>query len=317
MINHLAAEPRSIAIETLEQKRNKYFKNVCLEIVPIDKVIAEQFLKTNFDNNRKLSMPKVKLYAKEMLTGEWSADSNMICFNSEGRLINGQHRLHAIALSDTVHTFVVAKNMPTEAARAFDQGRARTQVDRINISGINMGQKHNTIIRNSMTKMGTLRLGSKFFREKSTDLQIQQLYQAHKNFVDYMAANKRWKLSIVNAVALKMYVELRNQERLNNAFYTDGQCAHDRATHFLQIVYDDKKRSFQEDNQTDSAARLLRIKIQDNPKSASVGNWNDFAEYSYTLKAGHAFAFRNHLRQLHRAAQDPFTYIFDLPATCG
>lgn len=313
MLNDYPASVLSLAASC---HRNKYFEKVDVVICSVNKIIAQDFLKTNFLNNRKLSMPKVKLYAKEMLAGEWSADSNMICFDSEGCLINGQHRLHAVVLSDTTQTFVIARNMPTEAARAFDQGRARNQVDRINISGINMGQKHNTIIRNAMTKMETKKIGSRFFREKSTDLQIQQLYQAHKDFVDYMVSNKRWKLSVVNAVALKIYVELRNQERLNNAFYKDGQCAHDRATHFLQIAYDDKKRSFQEDNQIDSAARLLRIKIQDNPKSASVGNWNDFAEYTYTLKAGHAFAFRNNLRSLHRAAQDPFTYIFDLPATC-
>ena len=113
--------------------RNKYFKNVEIEIRTVNSKFASCMLQQNFRNNRKLSMPKVKLYANEMLAGEWSADSNMICFDTEGCLINGQHRLHAVLLSDTVQTFVIARNMPTESARVFDQGRARNQVDRINI----------------------------------------------------------------------------------------------------------------------------------------------------------------------------------------
>lgn len=309
--------PASILPVAASCYKNKYFENVDVMIASVDKKIAESFLKTNFRNNRKLSVAKVKLYANEMLSEEWSADSNMICFDSEGCLINGQHRLHAVILSDTVQTFVIARNMPTESARVFDQGRARNQVDRINIAGFNMKQKHNTIVRNAMTRMESKRIGAKFYREKKTDVEIQQVYQDHKDFVDYMVDSKRWKNSIVNSVALKIYAELKHQENLGNGFYDDGQGAHDRATHFLQIVYDDKKRSFQEDNKIDSAARLLRRKIQNNPKSTAQGNWNDFAEYTYTLKAGHAFAFRKNLQILNRAAQDPFTCILDLPATCG
>jgi hypothetical protein len=298
---------------------NKYFKDVEIDIRTINAKLAACMLELNFRNNRKLSMQKVKMYANEMLTGEWSADSNMICFDTEGCLINGQHRLHAVIASDTVQTFVVATNMPTESARVFDQGKARNQVDRINISGFKMNQKHNTIVRNAMTRMDSKRIGAKFYREKKTDLEIQQVYQDHKDFIDYMVDNssKRWKNSIINSIALKIYAELKNQENLGNGFYDDGQGAHDRATHFLQIVYDDRKRSFQEDNKIDNAARLLRRKMQNNPKSNAQGNWNDFAEYTYTLKAGHAFAFRRNLQVLNRAAQDPFTCILDLPATCG
>lgn len=299
--------------------RNKYFKGVEIDVRTVNAKLAACMLELNFRNNRKLSMQKVKMYANEMLTGEWSADSNMICFDTEGCLINGQHRLHAVIASDTVQTFVVATNMPTESARVFDQGKARNQVDRINISGFKMKQKHNTIVRNAMTRMDSKRIGAKFYREKKTDLEIQQVYQDHKDFIDYMVDNssKRWKNSIINSIALKIYAELKNQENLGNGFYDDGQGAHDRATHFLQIVYDDRKRSFQEDNKIDNAARLLRRKMQNNPKSTAQGNWNDFAEYTYTLKAGHAFAFRRNLQVLNRAAQDPFTCILDLPATCG
>jgi hypothetical protein len=307
-----------ILLLAASSSRNKYFKNVEIEIRTVNAKLAGCMLQQNFRNNRKLSRPKVKLYANEMLAGEWSADSNMICFDTEGCLINGQHRLHAVLLSDTVQTFVIARNMPTESARVFDQGRARNQVDRINISGFKMNQKHNTIVRNAMTKMESKRIGAKFYREKHTDVEIQQVYEDHKDFVDYMVdSSKRWKNSIVNSIALKIYVELKNQENIGNGFFDDGQVAHDRATHFLQIVYDDKKRSFQEDNKIDSAARLLRRKIQNNPRSTAQGNWNDFAEYTYTLKAGHAFAFRKNLQVLNRAAQDPFTCILDLPATCG
>lgn len=307
-----------ILVLAASSPRNKYFKHVEIEIRTINAKLAAYMLELNFRNNRKLSMQKVKMYANEMLTGEWSADSNMICFDTEGCLINGQHRLHAVIASDTVQTFVVATNMPTESARAFDQGRARNQVDRINISGFKMKQKHNTIVRNAMTRMESKRIGAKFYREKKTDLEIQQVYQDHKDFVDYMVDNsKRWKNSIINSIALKIYAELKKQENLGNGFYDDGQGAHDRATHFLQIVYDDRKRSFQEDNKIDNAARLLRRKMQNNPKSTAQGNWNDFTEYTYTLKAGHAFAFRRNLQVLNRAAQDPFTCILDLPATCG
>lgn len=319
MTNPLTPFPLDLPMTHLETvgklPRESYFRNVLIRVVSIDPTLAKFLLQKNFRNNRKLSRPKVKLYAKEMLTGEWSADSNMICFDPEGLLINGQHRLEAIVESGTTQTFAMAFNMPNESARVFDQGRARTQVDRINIAGFNMKQKHNTIVRNAMTRMETKRIGAKYYREKTTDQEIKQVYQDHKDFVDFMVKNKSWRNSIVNSVALKIYVELKHQESLHNGFYEDGQGAHDRANHFLQIVYDDRKRSFQEDNETDNAARLLRRKMQSNPKSSAVGNWNDFAEYCFTVKAGHAFAFRKNMQVLQKAAQDPFSCILDLPAT--
>ena len=58
--------------------------------------MAQKWLGKN-NNIRKLKDPLVKRYAACMVAGDWDSNGESIKFNTDGELIDGQHRLTAIA----------------------------------------------------------------------------------------------------------------------------------------------------------------------------------------------------------------------------
>jgi hypothetical protein len=91
------------------------------DIQLISPQIAEEYLKRN-RKNRKISEKQVKRLAREMANGRWSLNGEPIQFNSDGDLINGQHRLSAIVLSGvSVYILVVMGITDPNAFATIDQ----------------------------------------------------------------------------------------------------------------------------------------------------------------------------------------------------
>ena len=59
---------------------------------------ATQILATQNTGNRSISRRHVAVLAEEIKAGRWKLNGDTICFNGS-RLIDGQHRLSAIAAS--------------------------------------------------------------------------------------------------------------------------------------------------------------------------------------------------------------------------
>lgn len=97
-------------------------------------------------SNRPHSKAVSKLYANEMLRGQWKENGEPIIFgiDEEGNehLISGQHRLHALLLvqkaieageqwgaAQTEFDCVIVCNVPMEAADSVDKGKTRNHAD--------------------------------------------------------------------------------------------------------------------------------------------------------------------------------------------
>lgn len=66
------------------------------------------------DNNAKhrpIKDKKVAEYMAEMQDGHWKLNGKTICFDSTGRLLNGQHRLSAVVRSGVPLTTVVVRGL--------------------------------------------------------------------------------------------------------------------------------------------------------------------------------------------------------------
>lgn len=87
---------------------------------------AKGFLVANTGNYRNLSDHKVKKYAEDMRAGDWPLTSNGIAFNGDGRLIDGQHRLHACVLANVSFPTIILRYAPEGAEVATDTGMKRT-----------------------------------------------------------------------------------------------------------------------------------------------------------------------------------------------
>lgn len=89
---------------------------------------AQEWLKTNIAN-RPLSLRRIENYAKAMSDGVWQLNGDTIRFNTNGNLIDGQHRLSACVKSGKPFQSYVARGLEHEAFDTIDQGKSRSISD--------------------------------------------------------------------------------------------------------------------------------------------------------------------------------------------
>lgn len=95
--------------------------------------MAKTYLEANV-SNRPLRRRRVMEYAKAMETGEWSSDVvDPICISVNGNLMNGQHRLMAIIMSNKSIPMYIQYGLPEDHYKYIDSGLPRNLADRINV----------------------------------------------------------------------------------------------------------------------------------------------------------------------------------------
>lgn len=90
---------------------------------------AEAYLRKNLVN-RPIRESKVKQYTRDMLSGRWNEGSgDTIRFNTDGELIDGQHRLTAVLKSGKTFKWLVVRGIDKKAQRTMDTGAPRSPAD--------------------------------------------------------------------------------------------------------------------------------------------------------------------------------------------
>lgn len=97
--------------------------------------IAETWLGRN-TNNRRVRRARVDAYARDMEAGEWQENGDAICFDSDGNLLDGQHRLMARVTSGTTGLMLVVRNLPPTVQDTKDDGAKRTMADTFGFHGV-------------------------------------------------------------------------------------------------------------------------------------------------------------------------------------
>jgi hypothetical protein len=115
----------------------KLHGSLTTESVKIGPKEAARLLGLNVSDNRRLNKGHVATLARQMRLGLWAPNlPDGLSFSVSGKLLNGQHRLHAVLASKTEHVFRVTWNVPeVEGALAlpFDELRVRSVSDRTNL----------------------------------------------------------------------------------------------------------------------------------------------------------------------------------------
>lgn len=104
------------------------------ELETITPTIAKAWLDKN-TNNRSLRKITVEKYAHDIATGGWQLTFDPIRFDTNGTLLDGQHRLAACVLADKPFQALVVYGMPEESISAIDIGRARSTADVLRLNG--------------------------------------------------------------------------------------------------------------------------------------------------------------------------------------
>ncbi len=101
------------------------------EDVHVDAALAELFLAVNAPFNRPVSWRRVEAWAQQMIKGKWDKPHPQgFVFSSDGELIDGQHRCHALIMAakkrpDVHLTVPVHHNYPPDTYRRMDGGSKR------------------------------------------------------------------------------------------------------------------------------------------------------------------------------------------------
>lgn len=85
--------------------------------------------------NRTIKEDKVKMYARDMAAEVWELNGEPLIFASNGRILDGQHRLAACVESGKAFRTHVVENVPHTAMRTIDTGIIRSMGDQLTIAG--------------------------------------------------------------------------------------------------------------------------------------------------------------------------------------
>ena len=97
----------------------------------IEMITPEQAARLLASNhaNRPLKKRKVDEYAGAMSRGEWMVNGEGLLFGQDGRLLNGQHRLHACIKSGAAFPSLVVRGIQDHAFDTIDTGIKRSMSD--------------------------------------------------------------------------------------------------------------------------------------------------------------------------------------------
>lgn len=154
-----------------------------VERVMVTPAMAKKWLDVSREN-RKISDAYVEAYARDMIAGAWVPWVSMIILGTDGAVLDGQHRLAAIAKSGISCGFVVmfndgmgksAKNIPIDGQRGrsanfvLDERAAYCAVARVAIAAMNRWSTSKVthreigevidVMRDHLDRMFTLRAG--------------------------------------------------------------------------------------------------------------------------------------------------------------
>lgn len=104
-------------------------------VIDITPKLAAQWLKT-IKHQRSLNEFTVQKYIHQLESGEWALNGETIKFDSNGALIDGQHRLQAIVQSGKKGRSLVVRGVDPRTVTTIDTGRNRDFRDTLTYAGI-------------------------------------------------------------------------------------------------------------------------------------------------------------------------------------
>lgn len=105
-----------------------------VKIEQITPAMADKYLST-MTRNRKLRDSAVVRFCHIIERGEWRLTTDAIGFDSNGHLINGQHRLTACVVSGKTLMFLVVRNLRSETQDILDTNLIRSTADALRLDG--------------------------------------------------------------------------------------------------------------------------------------------------------------------------------------
>jgi len=109
---------------------------VTFETVWVTPELAAEWIKTQ-EKNRPVRDRTVVQFSRDMLHGSWMNTGEPVKFDTNGHLIDGQHRLYAVVKAGIAAgvEMTVARDVPKEAMEVMDSGTKRSVSDALGLRG--------------------------------------------------------------------------------------------------------------------------------------------------------------------------------------
>jgi len=239
---------------------------------------ADTVLKERNTENRRLDSYRVKKYVRDVIDNHWMVNNDDICFDKDGILLNGQHRLAAVVEAKRVAKMSFKFGLDDKVLSTIDEGKTRTNLDVIKLMH-QRGNHHTLSAANYvMEQMGI----------KRTCPRVEQL-EFHERHFDAAAF----------ACQLTASPFARNpvHAAILRAWY---HCDRDRLKQFIDIL----QTGIYDGNPEDSAAVSLRRYI-DAHRLAQTGPARNVL-YAKTESAISHFCNRHPITRLYGTCEELF-----------
>ena len=278
------------------------YKNVTPPVEVLTSQQAVEYLSHNFDNNRDLRPAQVKKFINLIKEERFLLTNDAICFDEEGQLVNGQHRLTALKECNRhAAPFLVARNLPFECVEALDLGKVREMHERLNISGVDIEKIECAAVRHAMSSCGS-QIGTQEYSEGKWDKLVATCYNTWKDYFELLAKKDLLSAHIPGyffGAGLKIYAEMKAYPKA----YPHGMTPEKRAIHAIEILKNGFADSYEQNNEYDAAlVRVGRVKT-DQPTGT---NFLNAKTWKLVVSGSHNFMIGRSPQKLVGIKNDPF-----------
>lgn len=217
---------------------------------------AAKWLEKHNPKNRNLRRHTVIAFAADMTRGAWSPTHQGIAFDTDGNLIDGQHRLAAIVKSGVTLSFLICRDVPKRIAGvkgdvmdAIDRGNARSIADVLKLAhGLKVDAN---LIAACCAMIGKLAFGSEHPTDRTKKLTLSQtlaVLERYRVGLKFVSENRPSTIGlrpapICSAIAFAHAAEPKHTEEFYRAFATGvgidaGSPVLTARNHFLNENFD-------------------------------------------------------------------------------
>ncbi len=181
-------------------------------------------------DNRAIRWNRVSSYAQAMKAGRWIDTGESIKFDTEGRLIDGQHRLLACVEANLPMSVMVVRGLPTDAFKAIDCGLPRKTSDVVQATGVaNSRDVVATVALLLAWRFDCLRDSTKKAKLVTRD-DVLEFIEIHRDTIALAVskaknrASKAWRINGTAMCALAVELYLAERRDRFDEFYDSLVC---------------------------------------------------------------------------------------------
>lgn len=179
------------------------------EQVDMTPELAKQLLGRN-ENNRNIARGRVNALARDMASGAWKTTPHGVVVGADGRLIDGQHRLHAVVKAGLTVPMVVVRDAPNDCVWGIDRGGVRKPSHDLKMQG----SKHPSLLATCARYIRYLENGVDIsITSAETQRELERCFAA-TGWVRRMTLTRGFGAAYVIAPLMWLYSDFRDEATL-------------------------------------------------------------------------------------------------------